>query len=46
MPVGLFLKLEGLKMDVQYYADQRPDYYCFSNATREMTKAEVERYFS
>ena len=46
MPVGLFLNLEGLKMEMQYYSDQRPDYYCFSNETREMTKAEVERYFS
>lgn len=29
MPVGLFPGLKDLKMDMQYYSDQRPDYYCF-----------------
>ena len=46
IPVGMFPNLEGLKMDMQYFSDQRPDYYCFSNKTKEMTKAEIESYFS
>ncbi|NRB36980.1 MAG: GFA family protein [Pseudomonadales bacterium] len=46
MPVGLFQHLEGLKMDMQYFSDQRPDYYCFSNETKEMTKAEIMDYFA
>ena len=46
MPVGLFQDLEGLEMAMQYFSDQRPDYYCFSNETKEMTKAEIVEYFS
>ena len=46
MPVGLFSNLEGLTMDMQYFSDQRPDYYCFSNETKEMTKAEILSYFA
>lgn len=43
---GLFKHLEGLEMDMQYFSDQRPDYYCFSNKTKEMTKAEIMTYFA
>jgi hypothetical protein len=46
MPVGLFLNLEGLEMSMQYFSDQRPSYYCFSNETKEMTKAEIMSYFA
>ena len=46
MPVGMFSNLKGLAMDMQYFCDQRPSYYCFSNETKEMTKAEIESYFS
>ena len=46
MPVGLFPHLKDLKMVMQYFSDQRPDYYCFSNETKEMTKAEIMAYFS
>lgn len=46
MPVGIFQNLQGLEMDMQYFSDQRPDYYCFSNQTKEMTKAEILAYFS
>lgn len=46
MPVGLFPHLKDLKMDMQYFSDQRPDYYCFSNETKEMTKAEILAHFS
>jgi len=46
MPVGLFPDLQGLEMVMQYFSDQRPDYYCFSNKSQEMTKAEILAYFS
>ena len=46
MPVGLFPKLEGLKMVMQYFSDARPDYYCFSNETQEMTTAEIMAFFA
>lgn len=43
---GLFKDLQGLEMDMQYFSDQRPDYYCFSNQTKEMTRAEIMEYFA
>ncbi len=46
MPVGLFPQLEGLVMNMQYFSDQRPEYYCFSNQTAEMTEAEIKAYFA
>lgn len=46
MPVGLFPNLKDLEMDMQYFSDRRPDYYCFSNETKEMTKAEIMTYFA
>jgi len=46
MPVGLFANLEGLQMDMQYFSDMRPSYYCFSNETKEMTTAEIMAYFA
>ena len=46
MPVGLFPALEGLEMDMQYFSDQRPGYYCFSNNTKEMTRAEIMAFFA
>lgn len=46
MPVGLFSKVNNLEMAMQYFSDQRPDYYCFSNKTQEMTEAEIKLYFA
>jgi hypothetical protein len=46
MPVGLFSKVDNLVMTMQYFSDQRPDYYCFSNQTQEMTEAEIKAYFA
>lgn len=46
MSVGLFPKLEGLAMSLQYYSDKRPDYYCFSNQTKEMTEADIQAYIT
>ncbi|PVZ69674.1 GFA family protein [Pelagibaculum spongiae] len=46
MPIGLFSQLDAPKMSMQYFSDQRPDYYCFSNKTKQMTTAEIMAYFS
>lgn len=46
MPVGIFRKLDNIEMDMQYFSDQRPDYYCFSNETKEMTRAEIMEFFA
>ncbi|WP_289029057.1 GFA family protein [uncultured Paraglaciecola sp.] len=46
MPIGIFKNIEGLEMDMQYFSDQKPDYYCFSNQTKEMTKAEIMAHFA
>jgi hypothetical protein len=46
MPVGLFPRLKGLEMKMQYFSDKRPDYYCFSNETNEMTEADIQAYFA
>ncbi|MGF1722397.1 GFA family protein [Vibrio kyushuensis] len=46
MPLGLFTDIDGLEMSMQYFSDQRPSHYCFSNETKELTKAEIEAYFA
>ncbi|CAA0109127.1 Glutathione-dependent formaldehyde-activating enzyme [BD1-7 clade bacterium] len=46
MPVGLFHNLEGLEMNMQYFSDRRPTYYCFSNKTKEMTSDEIFAHFA
>jgi len=46
MPVGLFPDAEGLEMVMQYFSDQRPSYYCFSNKTEEMTREEIFAHFA
>ena len=46
IPVGMFQNLKGLEMEMQYFSDHRPDYYCFSNETKEMTRTEIMEYFS
>ncbi|MGF1759972.1 GFA family protein [Photobacterium sagamiensis] len=46
MPVGLFPNTEGLEMSMQYFSDLRPEYYCFSNNTPEMTEAEIFAHFA
>ncbi len=46
MPVGMFPNLNGLEMDMQYFSDMKPSYYCFSNETKEMTTAEIMAYFA
>jgi len=46
MPVGMFPTLKNLEMTMQYFSDKRPDYYCFSNETEEMTEADIHTYFA
>ena len=46
MPVGLFPDLNELEMQIQYFSDQRPAYYHFSNDTKEMTRDEIYAYFA
>jgi len=46
MPVGLFPALQNLAMDMQYFSDKRPDYYCFSNKSKEMTSEQIYAYFA
>ena len=41
IPVGFFPELTGLEIEMQYFSDQRSDYYCFANKTKELTAAEV-----
>jgi len=41
IPAGFFQELKGLEIEVQYFSDQRPDYYCFANKTKELTRDEV-----
>jgi len=46
MPVGIFKNIVGIEMDMQYFSDQRPEYYCFSNKTKEMTKVQIMEFFA
>ena len=46
IPVGLFPNTQGLVMGIQYFSDLRPEYYCFSNETPEMTEAQIQAYFA
>ncbi len=46
MPIGIFHQLDGLEMDMQYFSDMRPSYYCFTNNTKEMTTEEIMAYFA
>jgi len=41
VPVGLFDSSEEVIFDHQIFIDEKPNYYCFSNETKNMTGAEV-----
>ena len=41
MPVGLFEFSQEPTFDHQIFIDEKPDYYCFANDTKNMTGAEV-----
>jgi hypothetical protein len=40
LPVGLLDDMEELIFDHQIFIDEKPEYYCFSNETHNMTGAE------
>ncbi|MCF6302712.1 MAG: GFA family protein [Devosiaceae bacterium] len=44
--IELFDKTEGFDFASQIYIDCKPDYYTFSNETKNMTGAEVEAAFA
>lgn len=46
MPVGLFEDAESFVLDLQVFIDEKPEYYCFSNETRNMTGEEVFAEYS
>ena len=46
MPVGLFDDCDDFVFDHQVFIDEKPDYYDFSNATKNMTGEEVFAQFS
>ena len=46
MPVGLFIDLEDLTIEMQYFSDKRPMHYCFSNQTKELTESEIMTCFA
>lgn len=46
VPVGVLDDGGAWSLDLQVYVDEKPAFYCFSNATRNMTGAEVIAQFS
>ncbi len=46
MPAGLFADDAGLLMDHQIFIDEKPNYYEFANATKNLTGAEVIEQFA
>jgi hypothetical protein len=46
MPVGIFEETEGLIFESQIFIDEKPEYYCFANETKNMTGAEVLEQFA
>ncbi len=41
IPAGFFPELKDLEIEVQYFIDKKPSYYCFANKTKELTEKEV-----
>ena len=41
VPVGVFVESNGFEFDHQIFVDEKPDFYDFSNNTKNMTGAEV-----
>jgi len=41
VPAGFFPELSDLKIEVEYFIDKKPSYYCFSGKTKELTEKEV-----
>lgn len=46
MPIGIFEGDLNFNFDHQIFIEEKPDYYCFANETKNMTGAEVFAAFS
>jgi hypothetical protein len=46
MPVGIFDRNENFIFDSQIFIDEKPEYYCFANETKNMTGAEAFEEFT
>lgn len=46
IPVGLLPSNENMAMDVQYFIDRKPHYYCFASQSKTMTRQQVLEHFS
>ena len=46
IPVGIFEHCEGLIFDHQVFIEEKPEYYCFANETKNLTGAEVFAQFA
>ena len=46
MPVDVFNDISNLKFDHQIFIEEKPEYYCFVNDTKNMTGEEVFKLFS
>ena len=46
VPIGLFDNCDDITFEVQFFIDQKPEYYSFSNETKNMTEDEVFAEFT
>lgn len=46
MLAGLFDDIDGFSFASQVFIDEKPDYYAFSNKTKDMTAAQVFEYYA
>ena len=46
IPVGIFDEEEGFVFDAQVFIEEKPEYYCFANDTKNMTGAELFALFA
>ncbi len=46
LPLGLFADLSGLQFSTQVFIDSKPDYYSFSNETKNLTGEELFAMFA
>lgn len=46
IPVGIFEQREGVIFDHQVFIEEKPEYYCFANETKNLTGAEVFAQFA
>ncbi|MBL4826408.1 MAG: GFA family protein [Spongiibacteraceae bacterium] len=46
VPVGLFENTDAFVLDHQVFIEEKPEFYCFSNETKNMTGEELFAEFS